>query len=544
MSRQDTTRRNPPVLRHATRDRMCRRAAPARPYHASVPDQPIAVDAPDMSLRDYASVLRRRKWLILLPMVLAPLVAYGLSLGQESRYRSSAEVLVREPPSATAVGAPERPMQQRVLQNELQRAQGSALRDLARDVVGPEPSLSVDLAAEEETDVFVFTAVSIDPETAARAANAYALTYIEARQRSLVEELDARIKVVEGRLVDIDEDVPTATGEELDLLIAQRNQYEFELESLTVSVDLAENSGASLIDAASVPTVPVEPRPRRSAFLAFLMGTFLGLGAALLVDHFDSTLRDEDDLAKITHLPVLGTVPRVDPEEGDGRPISMRDPTAPSTEAYRALRTSLQFLGVDRDSNAFQFTSAKPGDGKTTTSTNVGVVSALAGQRVVVVDCDLRRPRIHEFFSLPNDQGFTSAIIGASLDEVTHQIDGVPNLSVITSGPVPPDPFELLSTPTARHFIASLRRDFDLVVIDTPPVLVVADPLVISSYVDGVILVAAAGDTDRRQIKRATEELAKVQAPLLGSVLNAFDTENQHSYGYRYAYGRYEPTPQ
>ena len=495
-----------------------------------------------MTLRDYVAVLRRRKWLVILPMVLAPLVALGLSLSQENRYRSSAEVLVREPPSATAVGAPERPMQQRVLQNELQRAQGSALKDLVRDVVGNEPSLTVRLVADEDTDVFTFTAESIDPEFAARAANTYAEVYISERRRSLVEELDARIAVVEERLAGIAAEIDAAEDEQLDLLIAQRSQYDFELESLQVSVDLAESSGASIIDAAPVQKTPFSPRPRRSAFLALVVGTLIGAAAAFLVDHFDNTLRDEDDLTKATGVPVLAVIPKYDHTPTDDAEIITRDePQSQPAEAYRALRTSIQFMAVDRELSVVQFTSAKPGDGKTTSSVNLAVACARAGQRVVLVDCDLRRPRVHKFFALDNRQGFTTAMIGASLDEVGQSIEGEPNLVVVTSGPVPPDPSELLSTVTAKKFIRSLAQQFDLVIVDTPPVLVVADPLVVSASVDAVVLVASANTTDRRQVEHAAAQLIQIKAPFIGTVLNGFDLSSSSAYEYRYAYGQYEP---
>lgn len=494
-----------------------------------------------MSLRDYAGVLRRRKWLIILPMILAPLVAYGLSLSQESRYRSSAEVLVREPPSATAVGAPERPMQQRVLQNELQRARGSALQDLVRDVIGPEPTLMVQLALEEDTDVFVFTAESIDPETAARAANAYAETYIEARRRSLVEELDARIAVVEERLAGIDDDIADASGDERELLIAQRNQYDFELESLTVSVDLAQDSGASLIDAAQVRDNPFSPRPKRSAFLAMVAGLLVGVAAAFFVDHFDDRLRDEDDLVAAAGKPVLGVIPKYDAEEGDVPVVvASTQPHSQPAEAYRALRTSIQFMGVHRPMEIIQFTSARPGDGKTTTSVNLAVSCARAGQRVVLVDCDLRRPRVHQFFGLENRTGFTTAMIGADLDEVALPIPGESNLWVITSGAVPPDPSELLSTTTATRFLRSLPDRFDLVIVDTPPLLVVADALVVSAAVDALVLVASANLTDRRQVEQASAHLRQIEAPYVGTVLNNFDLSTSTTYEYRYAYGQYE----
>ena len=188
-----------------------------------------------------------------------------------------------------------------------------------------------------------------------------------------------------------------------------------------------------------------------------------------------------------------------------------------------------------------QITSPRAGEGKTTTSTNLAVACARAGQRVALVDCDLRRPRMHAFFGLPNDKGFTTAMVGATFSEVAQKVDGEPNLAVIASGPMPPDPSELLAGRTASAFINQLRNEVDLVIIDSPPVLVVADPLVISRTADGVILVASAKQTVRREVVAAAEQLIQIDAPLLGTVLNSYDIDSGSSYDYRYSYGRYEP---
>jgi polysaccharide biosynthesis transport protein len=505
-------------------------------------DQPVYVEQEEMTLRDYGSVVKRRKWLVIFPAVLVTAVALLMSLAQDDRYAAESDVLVKEPPSATAVGAPERPMQERVLQNELRRAQGSEMQSQVRAIVGSEPVISVRLAGSEDSDVFIFRAESADPELAAEAANVYAQVYIDERRSALTQDLLARAAVVQERLDRITVDLDGASDDERVDLLAQNSQYEFELEALLTSVSLAEQSGASVIDAAQVPGAPFEPNPARTALLALVVGLLIGLGAAFLVDYLDNSLRDEGDLAKATRLPVLAVIPKSkDWKATDVHVITREQPSSPPAEAYRALRTAVQFLGVDREMKVIQVTSPRPGEGKTTTSTNLAVACARAGQRVVLVDCDLRRPRIHAFFGLPNDKGFTTAMVGATFDEVAQKVDGEPNLSIISSGPIPPDPSELLSGRTASSFVRMLRDEVDLVVIDSPPVLVVADPLVVSRMVDGVILVASAERTDRRQVADAADQLAQFEAPVVGTVLNAYDLDSGSVYDYRYSYGRYDP---
>ena len=274
-------------------------------------DQPVYVEQDEMTLRDYGSVVKRRKWLIIVPVILTTVVAVAMSLAQESRYASEADVLVKEPPSATAVGAPERPMQERVLQNELRRAQGSEMQSQVRAVVGSEPVISVRLAASEDTDVFIFRGESADPELAAEAANVYAQVYIDGRREALTQDLLARAEVVQERLDRIVVDLDGADDDERVDLLAQKSQYEFELEALLTSVSLAEQSGATVIDSAQVPGAPFEPNTSRTAMLALVVGLLIGLGAAFLVDYLDNSLRDEEDLAKSTRLPVLAVIPKL-----------------------------------------------------------------------------------------------------------------------------------------------------------------------------------------------------------------------------------------
>lgn len=498
------------------------------------------LDPEEMTLGDYLGVLRRRKWLVAIPVIVVTVVALALTFSQTKLYRASTEVLVKEPPSATAIGAPERPMQQRVLQNELQRAQGSEMRRQVREVVGAEPLIGVKLAASEDVDVFVFVGESSDPQAAADAANAYAQVYISERRASLTVDLEAQATVVVGELERLDGELPEVSDvEERTSLEIQRDSYQFQLDQLTTSINLAQRSGASVIDAAQVPSAPFDPKPVRIGAIAIAFGLMLGLAAALATDFFDNSLRGEDDLAATSKLTVLGVIPRLKNwKKGEPFVVTRDDPTSATAEAYRAFRTAVHFSTFARGLKVIQITSPKPGDGKTTTSTNLAVASARAGQSVLLIDCDLRRPRVHRFFDLPNEVGFTTVMVGGTLEEVVQKIDGEPNLSVISSGPIMPDPSELLSSPIAQRFVESTRTRFDLVIIDSPPVLVVADPLVISSSADGVVLVTSALQSDRRDVARAVEQLEQLDAYMMGALLNSFDVTS--STDYRHSYGVYE----
>ena len=478
-----------------------------------------------MTIRDYGSVLWRRKWLVILPALLTAVVAGLLSMAQTPMYRANADVLVRLPPTATSVGTTGAVMSPRQIENEFETASGSTLGSRVRELVGAEPTLTV--TSSENSDVFRFTATSSRADSAAFAANTYAEEYIEAQITNLVDEYGARAAVIEDQLAAI---------EAGDVDAGRRSEYQRELENLAVSTQLARTSGAQLIDAARPPGSPYEPNMMRVVTLAFMVGLLIGLGAAFLVDHLDTSLKNENDLIRASGYPNLAIVPELKSwKPGTAHVVTREDPHSPSAEAYRNLRTGVRFMSLDRPLKLVLLTSPRPGDGKTTTATNLAVAAARAGQRVLLVDCDLRKPQIHTFFGLDNDCGFTTVLLGeASMPKVAQRIPGESNLLVVTSGPLPPDPSELLAGDSARRVLGSIGDDVDLVVLDSPPVLAVSDPLVLASIVDGVILVASASSTDTRQVTRAVDRLLAVDAPMLGTVLNQFDPKDGDSYVYGY----------
>jgi capsular exopolysaccharide synthesis family protein len=485
------------------------------------------MESPDeMTLRDYASVIWRRKWLVVIPAAVTALVALALSVAQTPQYRATAEVLVTLPATATSVNSTGAVMSPRMVENELQSAAGSELQRQVREVIGSEPTLSV--SSSEGSDVFEFTATSSNAQRAADAANTYAAQYIERQRASLIEEFDARAVVIEEQLAAIER----GEGES-----SRRGEYERELEDLRVSINLARTSGSTLIDEATAPGAPFEPQTTRTVTLALVVGLLIGLGAAFLVDYLDTSVRDEEDLIRATGLPNLAVVPQLAGWDPGGKPhlVTREDPHSPSAEAYRSLRTAVQFLAVERTLKTVLVTSPRPGEGKTTTATNLALAAARAGQRVMLIDCDLRKPQAHQFFELPNESGFTSVMLGeATMREVAQLLPAEPTLAVVTSGPLPPNPSELLAGDRTRTALEHLAESIDLIVIDSPPVLPVADPLVLASVVDGVILVASANLTDRRQLAKAVDRLVQVDAPLLGTVLNrSVGTEDAaYTYGY------------
>lgn len=209
--------------------------------------------------------------------------------------------------------------------------------------------------------------------------------------------------------------------------------------------------------------------------------------------------------------------------------IALRDPRAPASEAFRTLRTNIQFSSLDKPLHSLLVTSTVPDEGKSTTLANLAVTMAQAEQRVILVDCDLRRPSLHTLFNCSNDVGLTSMILSQD-DELPLQETGVPGLSLLPSGPLPPRPADILGSKRMESVIARLRSEADIVLFDTPPVIAVTDAAVLATKVDGVLLVFQANKTSRDRARRARQMLEKVKANIVGVVLN--NAEIEQGYGY------------
>jgi receptor protein-tyrosine kinase len=285
-----------------------------------------------------------------------------------------------------------------------------------------------------------------------------------------------------------------------------------------------------------VPTAPISASPRRNASLGLVGGLVVGLALAFLLDQLDDRLRRKEELEAVTPgVPVLGLLPRAAQRRAKQGVITLQSPSSPTAEAYRTLRTSLQFMAIDRPIRILQVTSPTTAEGKTTVITNLAASFAQAGERVILLDCDLRRPTVHDRLGVSNEQGFTSVLLDeCSLADVITTVEDEPFLAIVPSGPVPPNPSELLTSPRALSILRTLQDNCDILLLDSPPVLPVTDALVVSRHVDATLLVARPKRSTKRQVARAQELLDQVGAPLVGTVLNGVvhDTGERYGYGY------------
>ena len=210
--------------------------------------------------------------------------------------------------------------------------------------------------------------------------------------------------------------------------------------------------------------------------------------------------------------------------------VALSNPGSASAEAYRTLRTNIRFSSLDKPLNTLLITSPSPDEGKSLTLANLGITMAQAEQRVILVDCDLHRPALHTLFDLPNDTGLTSIILEEGESALPLQSTGVPGLSLLSSGPLPPRPADILGSRRMEAFIARLRAEADIILFDTPPVTAVTDASILASKVDGVLLVLQAGRTRRDRVKQANQILEKAKANVIGVVLNNARIESGYAY--------------
>lgn len=494
-----------------------------------------------MTLRDYASVLWARRWIVILPMLVAGAVAFSVTSLFTPVYQTSSEVLV-EPRGQDGLFSEEiLRLNDRAIDTEIQVIEGEVVRQRVQMnlELAEEPPRAT-ASAVNNTDVI---AISVRDENAANAAtlaDAYAVAYIEVRREQAVEQLLAASAEVQAAIDDLQSQIDVLPPEDLRRpgLLAQLANFQTTLDQLRVDAAL-RTGGAAVIKSAEVPSSPVEPTPVRTAALAVVVGFIIGVAAAFLMNYLDQKVRTPQEIENATKSPVLAVVPVDSPP--DHRPIALSASSHEAAEAYRGLRTNLQFLGLDEPIRVIQLTSSLAEEGKTTTSANLAVVLAQAGHRVALVDADLRRPRVHSVFSVEQTPGFTDLLLGASSDQVVNHVDvgSGQKLSVYASGAAPSNPSEMLSGRRVRQLLNEMGGHYDFVVVDSAPVLPVSDSIALSGSVDGVLVVAQAGRITTDEIAETTERLRRVGAPLLGVVLNQAQRSGPAAYAYG-GYGSYQ----
>jgi succinoglycan biosynthesis transport protein ExoP len=305
---------------------------------------------------------------------------------------------------------------------------------------------------------------------------------------------------------------------------------------------------------ATKPDAPIGPQRNRNIFIAFFLTFALGIGLAFLLDYLDDSVKTSDDVGKYLGLPTLALIPHQSllekRKKGSlAKPanaasstalIAIEDNRSAMAEAYRHLRTSLLFSSAGKAPQTILVTSSQPSEGKTTTAINTAITLAQAGADVVIIDCDLRRPRLHNHFGMDNNTGLTNYLSGErNVENLLKPYSAFPRLKVITSGPIPPNPAELLSSPDMKDLLRDLKGKYKHIVIDSPPAISFTDAAILATLTDGVVIVAMSAKSSIQLIKRFKQRLNAIGARIYGVVLNGIkpDSFEYGYYGYGYDYG-------
>ena len=310
----------------------------------------------------------------------------------------------------------------------------------------------------------------------------------------------------------------------------------------------AELGYAEIIRAADVPGSPVGPNRPRTTLLGLLVG--LGIGIALAVGraHLDQAIRRPAQIRELGH-PLLSVIPdvedliredfggaetvEVDGRQVDTRLVTLLNPMSTAAEAFRGLRTSVQFSRPDAVIETILVTSASPGEGKSTVAANLAVVMAQSGRRTLLIDADLRRPRVDKVFGMARSPGLTDYLTG---NRTSRDLTVADDLDVLPAGAVVPNPAEHLGSKSLRELLGVFRESYDIVIVDAPPVMAATDPVLLSTQVDATIIVSSAGKTKDFELAHAVEEIQNVGGQVIGVVLNRFDVSKEYGYRYQYAY--------
>jgi capsular exopolysaccharide synthesis family protein len=501
-----------------------------------------------------------RAWLPLMVVaaILAGAAAFVVSNLQQKVYESKATMIVGQALSATNPDYSQLLVAQNLSATyaavaETRPIVESVIAELGLKVDPDELVKRITVSAPRDSTLLMITAQDTDPARAAAIANA------------LAERLIAVSPTIQGRAAEfqksIDQDlaatqdlIATSQAQADALLEIKRRTREQEaaLEALEGRLTSLRSTYATLlsysspsatnlltvIEPAEAPTTSVLPRTLLNTLLAAAIGLLVVLGIAFLVEQLDDSIKDPAKVHEVAGLSTLGTITKVRTERGSRemyRLAGLLYPRSSIAEAYRMLRANVEFASVDKPIHTLLVTSAAPGEGKTVTASNLAIVFAQAGRTVLLVDADLRRPAVHAMFELPNTRGLTTMLRDetVALDTLAHATEQA-NLSILTTGPLPPNPAELLGSHRMQTVLATLLRSADLVIFDSPPLQAVTDAAVLSSFMDGTLLVIDAARSRRRVVRIAMESLTRAGANTIGAVLNRVPSQAHFTYGEYY----------
>jgi polysaccharide biosynthesis transport protein len=497
----------------------------------SIPTDRRSADSEERSfdLRGLLAIFRRRWKAIVLPVAMLVVLASAYVATAQRIYSANAVLLIESPVGTNTAANDVNRDPNRKLLTEGSVLEGRAVRKLVEDSIGVDAP-KVTATPVGGADTIKLSALSPDPAKAVEAVDTYAKAYIDFRKTKAVEDLSTTSAEVQKRIKKLeDEDAllkPASTLTTVTTLPdVRRAAIAAEITTLKarltqLELDAALRTGGALLVSPGVPSPgPVSPQSVPIVGAALVLGLALGLALALMRETLNDRLQGRSDVEVVTHSPVLAEVGTFDTVPED--PIGMNNRQTPQAEAFNGLRASMSFLAVEGEIRSLLVTSAMPGEGKSTVAMSLAATYALSGSSVLLIDTDLRRPDVHQRLGLENDKGLSVVLSsGQKYNKFVQAVPHYTNFSVLTSGPIPPNPFELLASDGLAEVIKSALLDFDMVILDCPPVRPVSDVMALVGKVDGVVLVTNSKLSIRSEVAQAVRSLRQVEARIFGVVLN------------------------
>ncbi|RME50241.1 MAG: polysaccharide biosynthesis tyrosine autokinase [Caldilineae bacterium] len=543
-------------------------------HQSPAPGDPSLWEEDVIDLRVYFDVVKRWLWLIILCGVLAAAAAYGASRLATPIYQAKATLLIEQARTPADVQYNDILASQRIAATYAQLMTRRPVLERVADLLNVDPAAvdpddndaqgvtDINVSAVRDTQLVEVTVEGISPRLVTAVANALPQVFIqelESLQRSRFADskanlerqlnfLQQQIQETQIALAKLDqgEDNP-AERARLETALAQYQASYTNLLQSYEDLRLAELQSidtVSLWEEATLPEGPVRPRVLLNTLLALIVGMMLAIGAVFVVEYLDDRFRSPDEMTRILGLPWLAAIGQIPGVDRSHRHTSLsliaaHQPRHPITEAYRRLRTNLQFANVDEGVRSLVVTSVGPGEGKSTTAANLALVMAQAGIRVALVDADMRRPVQHRIFDLTKSPGLTDALVAGEAGPWPFIREVMPNLYVLPVGKIPPNPAELLGSRRMHELLHTLHQRVDVVICDAPPVLAVTDSAVLGRITDGVLLVLDVNVTTRSTAQDAVNELRQLGVHLLGIVVNQVSTRTRGYGWYEQRYYRY-----
>ncbi len=499
-----------------------------------------------MELRTYWDILWRRKWIIVATTLFTTLAAVIYTLLATPQYTASTTMRVATVGSGEINSRTDIDYTQRLMNTYASIITSKTVARQIRDQIALEylPQISVELI--NNTELMRIVAEAPDPEVAQHVADAAANILVVQSQEIYSSSGQTTQEILQKQLEQIETELNAARGDyESELTKTPRDNAL--IDALNQSISLKERTYATLLDQydqarlnealrvnsvsvvepATLPFGPTRPKPETNIVLGVLVGLIGGVALAFLFENLDTTLYTTEQMEAAAQLPTIGKIPSA---KGDLKIARLANGHYPQLEAFRRLRTNILASSDPSETKTVVVTSSRRGEGKSTVSVNLAVTIAQSGRRVVIVDCDMRLPTVHKLLDIPNKRGLTSVLTEEVALEDAIQSCAFARLSVLTSGPLPPNPTELLGSPQMFALIDKLQKEYDFVLLDTPALLSVADAAVLAPIADNVVLIVAQATTRRGDLRTVRQQLTNVNAESIEMVINRVDEDSSTSY--------------